>query len=376
MKIISNIACLALVTLLILSCKKETTYNEVSINLTSPGTLNTIASTYLKSVTILTLTGTIDARDFKTMRDSMPLLSVIDLSKVTIAAYTGSYGTMDSINCTYVANSIPQWAFCYQESNNNGIGKKTLTSIIMPSSLTNIESFAFFNCSGLIGPFTLPSSVKYIGDYAFSNCGFQGTLTISSSVTYIGAGAFSNCVLLETLIIPSSVTYIGAGAFSFCTLLPSLTIPSSVTYIGIGVSEGCSNFSEFIVDEGNTSYSSLNGVLLNKNQSTLIEFPGGMTGTYIIPSTVDSIENNAFAFSTLSKITIPLSVTYIGDYAYSSITNLTTIIDLNPVPLTGNAMGNYLFLGDNATLYVPSGSISSYQAIPQWNSFNIVAIPN
>jgi hypothetical protein len=131
-----------------------------TVNVTAGGLSTALTSTELATVTNLTITGTIDARDFVTMRDSMPALAVVDISAVTIAAYTGNGGT--SSDTSYPANTIPDYSF-YNE--NTSKGKTTLTTILLPSSVTSIGYDAFYNCSGLTS-IIIPNSVTSIGNYA------------------------------------------------------------------------------------------------------------------------------------------------------------------------------------------------------------------
>lgn len=241
-----------------------------TVNVTTPGTLNILVSSYLSCISNLTITGTIDARDFKTMRDSMPLLSVLNISNTTIAPYTGTAGTQDANNDIYPEIVIPQYAFY---NNKTHIGKTSLTAVKFPTNITSIRDYAFNGCTGLTGSLIIPSSVTYIGDFAFNGCyGLTGSLNIPSSVTSIGICAFNGCT--------------------------------------------------------------------------------GFTGS----------------------LTIPASVMYIGDYAFTSTKNwFTSIIALNPTPLTGNAMGNNVFYLNSLIiyLYVPCGSINAYKSVKQWNSVNI-----
>ncbi|MBK8805722.1 MAG: leucine-rich repeat protein [Bacteroidales bacterium] len=137
-----------------------------------------------ESITSLVLTGTIDVRDFVTMRDSMPNLNSIDLSGATIVAYTG-YGTDGT--ATYPANTIPNSAF-YSFSRSN----YWLTSFIPPSSIVAIGDYAFKECSSLES-ITIPPLVTSIGFEAFFGCaGVKGELIIPSSVVYIGTDAFNS----------------------------------------------------------------------------------------------------------------------------------------------------------------------------------------
>ena len=121
-----------------------------------------------------------------------------------------------------------------------------MTSLTIPSSVTEIGGYAFSGCSGLTS-LTIPSGVTSIGGYAFYDCSGLTSLTIPSSVTEIGRYAFYGCSGLINLTIPSGVTEIGSEAFEGCSGLTSLTIPSSVTSIGDWAFEGCSGLTSIYV---------------------------------------------------------------------------------------------------------------------------------
>jgi len=154
-----------------------------------------------------------------------------------------------------------------------------------------------------------------------------------STVTEIGIEAFSNCISLTGITIPNSVKWIWYYAFSGCTSLTSVTIPDSVTSIGEYAFNNCSRLIEINVDGANTTYSSVDGVLYNKNKTTLIKYPEGKIGaSFIIPDSVTSIEDGAFEKCTnLTSVTIPNSVTGIYDFAFSGCTNLTNVTIPNSV---------------------------------------------
>jgi len=204
---------------------------EPTVNVTIPGTLGTLlTATQLSTITSLTVTGTIDARDFKTMRDKMPLLATLDLSGATIVAHTGTDGTV-SANRTYPANEIPEFAFCFHSWS----GKTSLTSISLPASTAGIGINAFEACTGL-SFIDMPSSLSYISGAAFYNCPGLTTMTIPSSVTSIENNTFSYCTGLKTFTIPSSVTSIGSLVFQGCSGITSLNIlaanPATITLNG------------------------------------------------------------------------------------------------------------------------------------------------
>jgi hypothetical protein len=144
-----------------------------------------------------------------------------------------------------------------------------------------------------------------------------------------GEDAFEYCSTLASVTIPSSVTSIGAMAFTYCNLT-NVIIPINVTSNVGGwpfplAFEGCTNLTAFTVDPNNPVYSSVNGVLFDKSQTTLIQYPCGLAGNYTIPNSVTSFESNAFYCVSLTSVTIPNSVTNIGAYAFSGLASLTNV---------------------------------------------------
>ena len=129
---------------------------------------------------------------------------------------------------------------------------RSLSEIVIPSSVTSIGKGAFSYCVSL-SEIVIPSSVTSIGDSAFSSCDSLSKIVIPSSVTSIGKGAFFRCHSLSEIVIPSSVTSIGDGAFYDCGSLSEIIIPSSVTSIGKGTFSYCYSLSEIVIPSSVTS---------------------------------------------------------------------------------------------------------------------------
>ena len=251
-----------------------------------------------------------------------------------------------------------------------------LTSIAIPNSVTSIGSGAFEWCYGLkkviVKDIAAWCGIKFDGSYSnplyyakhiYSDEDTEITnLVIPNSVTSIGYGAFEYCSGLTSITIPNSVTSIGDYAFKNCSGLTSITIPNSVTSIGDYAFYGCSGLTSVTIGSGVTSIG-------NRAFSSC----SGLTSV-TIPNSVTSIGYEAFYYcSGLTSVTIGSGVTSIGYNAFDGV-DIPTVISLieNPFTINGKTSGSGTFSQNtfnNATLYVPKGTIDKYKATNGWKDF-------
>jgi len=227
------------------------------------------------TITYLQVSGNIDARDFKELKSYSKLKS-LDMSKVTINAYTGLEGTsfakfVNGINMpiTYIANEIPEYGI-----------------------------------SGGIERFVFPDSVKKISDYLFSNLGIK-EIIFPPKLECIGNYAFRNCIALNSaLVFPSTLQFIGNAPFIYCTNIPKITFDKQSPY--------------FVVDDKDVVYS--------LNLDTLLFFPPYYKGKYQMNPRTKVIPNDAVrGVEGLTALIFPDSLELLGARSFMDCKNLKWI---------------------------------------------------
>ena len=213
----------------------------------------------------------------------------------------------------YIVSSIGIHAFFQSQ----------ITIVTIPNSVTKIGDGAFSYCNNLTSIIVANDNPHY--------CSVNGALLDKQQTTFIKCP----CGVKGSYIIPTGVESIEQEAFSHCLGITSITIPNSVTSIAIGAFTGCKSLTSIIVASNNPNYSAIDGILFNKQLTTLIQYPNGKQGTYSIPNSVTNIEHYAFGdCSGLTSVFIPDGVTSIGNNAFSNVLNVVYF-----GPVTGSPWG-------------------------------------
>lgn len=206
------------------------------------------------------------------------------------------------------------------------------------SFITNADkSIAITGYAGSAGALTIPGTIDGL------------------SVTTIADSAFDFDTSLTSVTIPDSVTIIGTDAFQNCYNLTNVTIGAGVSSIGCGTfSPG--GLKAINVSSNNTTFASVAGVLFDKGQRTLIEYPEAKPGNYTIPASVSGVGNSAFSGCfNLDNVTIPTNVLSIGEQAFFNCTSLGAIVI--PESVTNIGVGAFAGCSSLLNLSVASGNL-------------------
>lgn len=410
----------------------------------------------------LKITGKITESDFEFIRKKLRYLEAINLKDVE---------TLDcEIDGKKENNVIPDYAF--YEENNSYVGyydysMYTLKYVVLPEKMTKIGAYAF-RATTLTQDIILPEGVTYVGAHAFDNSDVNGekyspnggiwytnnitSVSLPTTLTYIGDYAFAGCPLEQEIVLPENLDYLGERAFESCSnvygtlhlpqslnkiarntfyglknLTGNLEIPSSVEEVERGAFAKTS-FSTLILNEGikhigQAAFSGLNLYFDNEanydyySKSEVIPFSGDL----IIPTTVTQIDQYAFAASgfqhvylpnnfeeiaegmfagceeLLDTITIPSKVNHIGAYSFQDCKKLTAVIlpknlmsigencftncwnldyiqCLSETPPTLVGEGHFDGVAkDNFTLVVPEGCVNAYRNAAGWSEFKRIS---
>lgn len=235
-------------------------------------------------------------------------------------------------------------------------GCSNLVTVDIPNSIESIGWGTFSGCSS-ITTISLPQTVTYIGSSAFANCTALTSFTIPSAIDKIEDSSFSGCTSLTSIVIPENVHSIRAAAFSICTNLASIVFPSTINYIGSGAFDGTRWYNDKedgIVYVGKIAYK-YKGEMPERSAITIDE------GTI-------SVSPGAFSnISNLVEISLPQSITSIGEWCFSGCSNMEKVkVGMaEPVIISSSTFTNV----ENMYLYVPEGCVDLYLKADVWKDF-------
>ena len=269
----------------------------LTVNNTAGGLSQRVSDT---QITQLTVTGTMDARDFLFITEQLNELTVIDLSQVTIVSYNSGralYGTITN----YAEAEVPRTAF---------FGKK-LTSVTLPAGIQSIGFAAFAGCDRLTSV-TLPSTLVYLADYAFAGCGLT-SIELSSSILDMGKGVFSRCESMTSAVINARI--VGDFAFLGNTALSNVTLGAGVQSIMRGAFNGCKALKGLNIDPATQLYRIDEEAFINS----------GLENIDIKTMPIGTVGDWAFAQTKLSSMDLSDGMTNLGVGALAHNPLLTTV---------------------------------------------------
>jgi hypothetical protein len=249
---------------------------------------------------------------------------------------------------------IEKDAFMYSEQ---------LVHINLPDALNDIPTFAFCGCAQL-NHITLPTSLLTIGEAAFTACRQLENIVLPNNVKHIHNSAFSACEKLQHIKLPNGLLSLGHEVFTQSNI-KTLHLPPSLVHFkpleDIRAGFYGNNVQHFSVDENNKHFTAVDGVLYNKNVTTLIHYPQFKTNeTFIVPHTVTAINEYAFSHSTFKTIFLPNNIQHIGCDIFLNNFNLTHVYTYgilnNPENNLDHTLHAYAFHGSNFQLImIPDG---------------------
>ena len=381
----------------------------------TPGNLENLVTD--KSITSLTITGSMDARDFKFISTELEQLTTVDLSQATIVEYTSAKPLFCN-DTFYPAGVIPAMSFF----------DKPITTVTLPQSVKGIGMAAFAGCRQLsefnfhegidsiaayafsgtaLGAANLPSSIKTLGTGVFSRCinMISASITPVTSAFIVPKDAFHDCRFLSVLTLGPNVEVLADGALSGTERLTAITFPSennirsigTATFMGSGITNFFAKASNNLTSIKDWAFAGSKQVsapmpaavkelgkgvfyyaqeltsfvpnsLITKLDDYLLA--GTAVANDNAPGTVtDTIGDRAFYNTPATSLTLPATLKYIGTEAMAGMTELQS--------LTSNAadvpeLGDDVWAGVNQEvipLYVPATAFNAYNEAMQWQNF-------
>lgn len=234
---------------------------------------------------------------------------------------------------------------------------ETIKRVEIKNGVTSIGEYAFFECA--LESVEIASSVTSIGEWAFAGCPNLKCVEIPSSVTGMGEDVFLNCQSLERISVDASnKSYCSEDGVLYDKNKTSLVcypdgkedetykMPAGVQTIGDSAFDYCKALKSISVEASSRYFSSEDGVLFNKNKTILIVYPlGKREVTYAIPNGVTSAAG-AFRYRYVKTLILPSSMKSIGNYAFYS-----AYIDNFEIPASVTSIGAEAFNYGRSSVY-------------------------
>lgn len=373
----------------ITAIKPYTFYNCTGLkSVTLPSTLTSIGyyAFYNSSIT------SIDIPEGVTTISEDAFFNCQNLKSVTIPSSLTQIGSSAFGNCSALAavhiSDLSKWCQIAFNSNSANpcnyahhlyLNGEEITELVLPSDITVLKQYAFYGCSYLTS-IVVPDNYTNIPSQAFYNCTKVNSISLGANLEYLNQDVFStfsnlqsihwnvkNCVdfgnaslsvlyskrnKITSFTFGESVEHIPAYLCYEMSNLQKIDIPANVKSVGEGAFAFCTRLAEFNAAAGSPIYTSVDGVLFNKDKTSLIIYPAGKAATsYTVPSGVKTIEENAFyGCVNLSSVTIPASVTSIK--AGNAIVPMWSFAGTTPASIAESAFAEDAYLiVDNVDTY-------------------------
>lgn len=308
--------------------------------------------TTVATLTDLAVVGTLDARDFLFIADSMPALTSLNLGGVDIVPYKNAGTPTIAMQHDFEANALPTVSLM----------AKPLTSLVLPQSLRVIGEAALGGCTSL-KTITLPETLDSIGPYAFAGCTALEKIELPAAVSVIGDGAFAYCSSLKSVTVKSGsrLHSVGRHAMADCQALATVNLGNRLTRLGEGALAGTAITA--------LDMSKLTG-LTTIDGWTAVGAP--IKAAVLPPAVVNVGDGTLFNAREITTLEIPATVEYIGNYAMANNRGLQTIVTrAKTVPALGEDVW-WIVDQEHVTLRVPAGTLDDYSNAAQWRFFTIV----
>lgn len=325
----------------------------------------------LADVNHLTVSGTINATDIESIKNSSPSLITLDLSGVDMKDIPNGFM---SGKTSFTQVVLPSNAETIGE--NAFYNCKRMKEITLPESVKEIKYRAFYNTA--LSTIVLPEGLTRLGSYVFNDCYYLESVNIPAGITGIEEGTFNSCRALKSIELPEKVAYINNYAFEGCSALTSVTFPNNMTNINYHAFYGCSSLASLTLPQELTVIGG--EAFRGCSALTALEIPSKVTTiganafmdcdrlkTVSVDGNIRSIESEAFySCNNLESVTLSGTLLQCGSAVFSYCGNLKSVTIQALFPPKAS---NELAPNDACVLYAPEWTMDKYKLATGWSGF-------